>query len=151
MRLDRGSLLIAFAAVAYGVQAALDLSWEPLHTWQHDESFRRWSGLALTLVIAAQVVFALYRRTQDAARARQIRRAHRLVGVLSLIPLYLHATSPGYGLLLVLGALIPAQVLVGALSPAEGPRTRWRLLHGLLATLLLAGTGIHVWMVFAWS
>lgn len=143
--------LILVLVGAYLVQGFADLPFGVLDDWQVDESYRRWSGLGVVICVALQVVLALLRKRSDAERSRQLRRLHRVLGVVALGALFLHSTSPGYGLLLGLGLLLPAQVVVGAFSPPAGDRRNWRRVHTLLACLLVGATGLHVWMVFAWS
>jgi len=144
-------LVVLGLVAAYLIQGFAEVAWGPLDAWQVDESYRRWSGFALTLCILAQVVLALARKTAAADRSRLYRRIHRLLGVGALLGLFLHSSSPGHGLLLGLGVLLPAQVALGVLSPVEGDRRRWRIAHTLLACLLVGGVALHIWMVFAWS
>lgn len=144
-------VVVVGLVLAYLVQGFVEVPWGPLDAWQVEESYRRWSGFALALIIATQVALALLRKTAMAAASRRYRRIHQVLGVLSLFALFLHSTSPGYGLLLGLGVLLPLQVVVGVLSPPAGDRKRWRWLHRGLACLLVGGVLLHVWMVFAWS
>ena len=156
-RTEKGSHWLLLAVAFYLLQAALEVSWGPLERLQHQELFRRLSGAALAGVVLGQLWLAWKRRTASAAKARSLLRLHRRLGIASLLVLFVHTTHPGYGYLLVLGLLIPLQVVLGALWPAghasreQALRPRWRLLHATLGMTLLTGTILHVWMVFAWS
>ncbi len=154
---ERGSILILVAALAYLVQASAGTDWGPLAFWQRDEAYRRWTGLALTLLLGAQWWVALARRAASAERARVLLRTHRRIGALALPGLFVHSTRLGYSYLLVLGLLLVAQVSVGALRPTGADsralrlREVWVRIHVALAVLLAVGAGFHVWMVFAYS
>ncbi len=155
-RTEPAAKWILLAVGLYVAQAAAGLRWGPLGRLQHDDVFRWVSGSLLAAVVLGQLWLAWQRRSADAARARALLARHRQLGVASLGVLFLHATSPGYGYLLVLGLLIPIQVTLGALWPS-GPgdqerrlRVPWRLLHATLGLLLLTGLLLHVWMVVAW-
>jgi hypothetical protein len=144
-------------AAVYLALAAAGVEWGPLDRWQDEESYQRWSGVALALLIAAQVVMAWRRKSAKAIAARQLLRAHRVLGLLALPVLWLHATAPGHGLLLGLGLLLPCQVMLGGLRPAGSDaaalqlRRWWRAAHGVLAALLVAGTLLHLYLVYAYS
>ena len=145
-----------WAVAAYLIQALAGIDWGPLSAWQGDEPYRRWSGLALVLMIGAQWWIALARRAASAERARALRRWHRRVGGFALVGLFAHSTRLGFGYLMVLGLLLASQVTVGALRPAGSDpalqrlRGVWIRVHVVQAILLVVGAVFHVWMVFAY-
>ncbi len=156
-RTERSAPGILLLVGLYLVQAVLDVSWGPLDRWQQRELWRRLTGAVLAGLVVGQVWLAWQRCTALAERSRALLRRHRALGVVALGALFVHTTGPGHGYLLVLGLLIPLQVALGALRPAETSardlehRAWWRRLHGGVGAMLLAGLGLHVWIVFAWS
>ncbi|GEM_PF-2882177 len=155
-RIEPGSRWILLAVAVYLAQAGADVRWGPLSRLQHQDWYRLVSGGVLAAAVLGQLGLAWQRRTATAERSRALLVRHRQLGVATLGLLFLHATRPGFGYLLVLGLLIPLQVSLGALWPAghrareRTLRPRWRVVHATLGMTLVAGLLLHLWMVFAW-
>lgn len=156
-RIDRWGWGVLALVLSYFGQAGMGLAWDPLASWQADETFRRWSGAAVAVSLGAQVWLAVARWKATAARGRALLRLHRTLGVASLFLLFMHARAPGAGLLFVLGVLMPLQVGLGAARPAgtdaaaQLHRQRWRPLHAAVGMFLVLAALVHVFLVFGYS
>jgi len=84
-------LLLGFA-----VQDIFQLKWPWLETLQADETYRRWSGLVLTLYVAAQFILPWFRWRGKFKQAARYYHLHKYQGILAPLVYYIHATTMGY-------------------------------------------------------
>lgn len=89
------------------------------------------------------------------------RRRHELLGATIPLPYFLHAETPGYGMLFLMSLVLVATLVVGMFSPRtlrglfpdrkfpSGAlfRSGWLLVHVLLSTILLGLIGLHIYTV----
>ena len=87
------------------------------------------------------------------------RRRHELLGATVPLPYFLHAETPGYGLLFLLSGTLALTLLTGIFSPRTlrnlfpnqellkqpAVRALWLVGHVLLSTLLLGLIAVHVY------
>ena len=129
--------------------------WPQLEDWQTEESFRRWSGLALLLYLSVQWWLTLARITPRLGRTRApLLKVHRWVGALTPLAFLAHSSSLGYGYLGVLSVTFLANFLLGLLNvrtlKAGHPRlyVAWYVVHAGASVLITALALLHVWVVF---
>jgi len=153
-RPDRPTLFGIVLLSLYTLQAAIGVDWGPLTTLQTQQAFRKWSGAALTLLIAAQWVHPMLRLTRPTRRSA-LSTWHRWLGSGVVVAFFVHTTHPGPGYLALLHYTLWTSLAAGmaqTVSPA-GQRASLVLLtvHILASVLLLALLSFHIWVVFAYS
>ncbi|WP_152286773.1 hypothetical protein [Flavicella marina] len=139
----------------YLLQELFQLKFEALETLQQRENYKRWSGLALGLIILAQWLLTFSRIIPKFRKnSGTINEIHKWIGVLSPIVLYIHSTQIGYGYLALFSYLFLANVLLGTVnldvikSSKDWIFKGWMITHvsiSMCITLLLI---LHVGVVF---
>lgn len=141
--------LVALAVVAYVFQATLRLGWGPLTEWQAQTDYKLATGLVMATVIAWMWVQSLVR---TGANRRGWLSLHRLGGLVGVVVLFAHATRWGHGFLTGLAWVFLGTVAIGTVSPqtmrTPSPRYQrtWLFCHIILALVLVAGVGFHMWI-----
>ncbi len=147
-------LFLAFAA-----QAAFQLKWPWLQTLQMGESYQHWSGLLLTLYLAAQFILPVIRARGHVQAVARHHHLHKLQGAFAPLVYYIHTTSLGYTYLLVLSIVYFANFLLGLCNqdivrdPERKPRYLhyWLAPHAGLSILTVALVIYHLYVVFAYQ
>lgn len=157
---DRGSAYVWIGLgliVAFVGQSLLGLEWEWLAERQREPAFKRWSGLVLTLYIAAQWVLTSLRTRQKWREAKTAYRYHKNFGVLAPVFFYAHAQRFGFAYLLLLSLVYFSTVLVGILNQELLPFRRkwigdaWMLFHVGCSVLLVLLAAYHVFISFYYA
>lgn len=158
---DRSSLRYVWGGLAliaaFVLQAVLGLEWEWLAARQRNPSYKRWSGLVLTLYIAAQWLLTALRVRQRWRQAKQAYTLHKYLGVLGPLFFYAHAQRFGYAYLLVLSVVYFGTILVGILNQEILTfRKRWFgelwiLVHVGFSVLMVLLSGYHIFISFYYS
>ena len=150
-----GTLLI----LAFALQDLLQLKWPWLETIQATESFRRWSGVGLTLYLAAQFILPAMRWRGSLKSTVQYYHLHKIQGAFAPLIYYVHATDMGYAYLLVLSIVYFANFLLGLLNQEiiTKPQLKrvyqyyWLIAHILLSLLTVGLVAFHIYIVFAYQ
>ncbi len=145
--------------IAYLAQALLPWEWQAMAELQSGESYKKWTGFLLFLLILFQWTLVIARGVYEKNGKEKEKQVtlHKWVGVLSPVVFYVHSTSPGYGLLLFLTVIFFANFILGFLNdlPFELKKLRyfnlWLGAHILFSALILLLSVLHVWLVFAYS
>ena len=147
-------LLLGFA-----VQDIFQLKWPWLETLQADETYRRWSGLVLTLYVAAQFILPWFRWRGKFKQAARYYHLHKYQGILAPLVYYIHATTMGYAYLFLLSMVYFANFTLGLFNqevvakPAQKQKYAyyWVIGHVLLSILTVALVAFHIYMVFGYQ
>ena len=148
------ALLLAFVLVHF-----FQLQWPWFEALQASESYKRWSGLFLTLYIAAQFILPFLRWQGHLRAAGHHYTLHKLQGAFAPLAFYIHSTSLGYAYLLVLSLVYFANFILGLLNHAivaKPQYTRryqftWLMAHVVLSLSTVALVVFHVYIVFAFQ
>jgi ferredoxin-NADP reductase len=150
-----GLVLIAL----FAVQDIFQLKIPALEMWQAGESFRRWTGLILTLYMAAQFILPIMRWRGNVRTAAKYYNLHKLQGAFAPLVYYIHATSLGYAYLLVLSVVFFANFVLGLFNQeiVAKPEQKkqytyyWLIGHVVLSLLTIALLIFHIYIVFAYQ
>ncbi|AUP77611.1 hypothetical protein [Flavivirga eckloniae] len=107
---------VAFLALFF-LQYFLQLEWNWLLENQQDEMYKRWSGLAIALLITCQWLLTVT-RVINKWRPYSIKMAtmHKWLGALSPVFFYAHSMHLGYGYLLLLSYVFLSNALLGYIN-----------------------------------
>lgn len=155
---DRAYVWVGLGLVAgFLAQDLLDLEWSWLAERQRTDGYRRWSGLALTLYLAAQWALTALRSRQMWRQAKVAYRLHMYLGILAPVFFYAHAQRAGFAYLLLLSIVFFSTVLIGLANQEVLPFRRrwfadlWILVHVGLSVLLVLLAGYHIFISFYYS
>lgn len=148
-----------FLVLAFAVQDILQLKWAWIEALQMGETYRRWSGLLLTLYLAAQFILPVMRLRGNLPAVARHHHLHKLQGALAPLVYYIHATAMGYAYLLLLSIVYFANFLLGLfnndiVSKAEDKARYlhyWLAPHIGLSILTVALVIYHIYIVFAYQ
>ena len=147
-----------FLLVAFALQDALGLKIPEIESLQVEEAYRHWSGLALTLYIAAQFILPLMRLCSKTKTTVRQYRIHKWQGALAPLIYYFHATGMGYAYLLFLSYVYFANFLLGLFNhELIGSKQKkyysfyWLTSHVVLSLLSVALIAYHIYVVFAYK
>lgn len=143
--------------VAFLLQDIFKLKIPWLEMVQAGDSYKRWTGLLLTLYMAAQFLLSYVRVRGNMKASVQQYRLHKLQGALAPLFFYIHSTQMGYAFLTFLSVVFFANVGVGLfnhewVSNADLKRQYshyWLIAHVILSLLTVALVAIHIYVVFA--
>jgi predicted ferric reductase len=132
----------------------LKLGW--LENWQTRETFKMWSGLAVTLYLLAQWYFPTLRLRKKSLEASKQYTIHKQIGALGPLLYYFHSTKLGFGFLFMLSTFFFANNLLGLINHdlVKTPEKRrrysyfWLAPHIVLSLLIMALTIYHIAIVF---
>ena len=102
--MNKGYLYVGIVLFAcYILQDVLNWQWDYLAAIQADESYKRWSGLALFLYIGLQWSLTLFRtRKSWESQSSVIMEIHKWMGAFSPLVFYIHSAEFGFAYLFVL-------------------------------------------------
>ena len=141
--------------ILYIIQFSFHLQWEKLYSLQHDEMFKRWTGLGLGLFITFQWLLTLFRIIPK-LRQRSIKMTaiHKWIGAFSPVIFYLHSMTFGYAYLLFLSIVFMTNMLLGTVnldiikSQKEWLFKLWMILHVSFSIIITFVMLFHVGVVF---
>ncbi len=149
--LNIGTILL----VAYVVQHLFDLKWQWLYELQLEESYKRWSGLAVALFIAFQWLLTLTRVWKRIRHySVKFTKWHKWIGAFSPILFYIHAMEFGYGYLALLSYLFFANMLLGVVnldtikSHKNWIFQSWMITHVAFSIIITFLMVFHIGVVF---
>jgi hypothetical protein len=148
----------AILFISYLVQEIFSLKINFLEVWQNNESYRRWSGLVVFLVIAYQWALTLARlKTKNPFVLERFYSIHTWIGAFTPLAFYIHSTKPGFAYLLFLTLAFYANFLLGMFN-IDVLKTRakwyfqlWMVLHVSFSLLIASVTFYHIWIVFYYN
>lgn len=139
----------------FGLQLILDLPWAWLAKLQANQDYKRWSGLAVTLLLVFQWLLSLFRTKKNWRKnAQKMLNAHKWVGALTPVIFYAHAMQAGYGYLALLTYVFLANTLLGYLNletlknNSEILFKGWMITHVALSSIISILVLLHIGMVF---
>lgn len=139
----------------YFLQFFLKLEWNWLFHLQQEETYKRWSGLALALFIAFQWVLTLTRTIKKFRKyAVSMQNIHKWLGALSPLFFYIHSITLGYGYLLLLSYIFFANTLLGYFNldiiknSSDAFFKGWMITHVALSIVVTILMLFHITMVF---
>jgi ferredoxin-NADP reductase/CRP-like cAMP-binding protein len=141
---------------AFALQDLLGLKWPWLEAVQAGESYKRWSGLALTGFMAAQWYLPLLRAQGKLRESARFYPLHKYLGVLAPLFFFIHSTRFGYAYLLMLSSVFFANIVLGIFNKelVSDPERRktysqyWMILHVTLSVLTVSLLIYHIFMAF---
>lgn len=145
-----------FLFIAYLVQYFLPVKWEWLYNLQeHDQMYKRWSGLAVFLFIVFQWVLTVSRVWRPLQKhAVKLTNIHKWVGAFAPILFYVHVMEFGYGYLALLSYLFFANMLLGFVnldvikSHKNWIFQSWMIVHVSFSIIITFISIFHIGVVF---
>lgn len=139
----------------YLLQYIFNWHWVWLQNLQLDQMYKRWSGLALALLIVFQWVLT-FSRIIKKMRKHAVKMAliHKWIGALSPLFFYFHSIELGYGYLLLLSYIFFSNTLIGYFNldviknNSELLFKGWMITHVALSLVITIMMVFHVSMVF---
>ena len=156
MRINNKSTILGVVLLLfYFVQFFLEIQWSVLQDLQSEEMYKRWSGLAVALVITFQWVLTLTRVVKKWKKyALKMTDIHKWLGALSPLFFYMHSMNIGYGYLLLLSYLFLANALLGYINldviknNSDWVFKGWMILHVAFSILITTLMFFHIGVVF---
>lgn len=150
-------IIIGYALLCcYLLQEILDLRWQVLVALQREETYKRWSGLLLLMVIATQWTLTIARanKTLEVATLTRFYSVHKWLGAFSPLFFYLHSMQLGFMYLFFLSITFFANLVLGFTNLElikKYPKwvfQLWMIFHVGLSVLITSLTLYHVVVVF---
>lgn len=139
----------------YILQYALGLKWEWLYQLQLDESYKRWSGLFISIFIVFQWILTIVRVSKKLrVHVLKFTTLHKWIGVISPIFFYFHALEFGYGYLALLSYIFFINMLLGTInldvikSQKNWIFQSWMITHVAFSIVITFLMIFHVGVVF---
>ena len=140
----------------YIIQYFLPVKWEWLYQLQeHNQLYKRWSGLAVFLLIVFQWVLTLTRVVKSLRKySIKLTLWHKWIGAFSPILFYVHVMEFGYEYLALLSYLFFANMLLGVInldtikSKKNWVFQSWMITHVTFSVVITFLTVFHVGVVF---
>lgn len=136
-------------------QCILKLEWIWLSELQTEEMYKRWSGLAVALVITFQWVLTLTRTVNKWKKhSPKMINIHKWLGALSPLFFYVHSIHLGYGYLLLLSYLFFANALLGYINldviknNSDWLFKGWMIVHVAFSIIITTLMFFHIGVVF---
>ena len=144
--------------IVYLVQEIFSLKFNFLEELQANESYRRWSGLLVLLIIAYQWVLTFVRiKITNPFALERFYTIHTWLGAFTPLFFYIHTTKPGFAYLLFLTLAFYANFLLGMFN-LDVIKTRaqwyfqlWMILHVSFSFIITSVTFYHIWIVFYYN
>lgn len=138
------------------VQYIAQLDFDCLMRLQTNDSYRKWSGFTLFLVILCQWVLPISRGVFDLTgnTLEKMIAMHNWLGVISPLVFYFHSSKPNYGMLLLLTVVFFMNMLVGISLNSESFKRYFRfgiLLHIFLSASITILAVFHIWLVYYYN
>lgn len=137
------------------LQELMGWKWEYLEALQHDQMYRRWSGLVLSLIILFQWSLSLVRtRPKWESLSLKFYNIHNWVGAFTPLLFYIHSTELGFAYLFVLSITFFGNFLLGLINldvlKSRSPIVfqSWMILHVACSLFITFLTFYHIWIVF---
>jgi len=131
------------------------LQWKWLYELQHDQDYRRWSGLIVTLLIVFQWLLTLIRVVKKWKKhSVTFTSMHKWVGAFSPLIFYAHCMEFGFAYLLVLSIIFMTNMLLGTInldvikSQKEWIFQTWMIVHVSLSIIITFVMFFHIGVVF---
>ncbi len=142
--------------VAYLVQYFIPIKWEwLLNLQEHHQMYKRWSGLAVFLLIVFQWVLTLSRVWKPLKKySMKLTNIHKWIGALSPILFYVHVMNFGFGYLALLSYLFFANMLLGVVnldiikSKKDWVFQSWMISHVAFSVIITFLAVFHIGVVF---
>lgn len=139
----------------YIIQFVFKLEWHWLLNLQQDEMYKRWSGLALALLITFQWVLTLTRVIKKLKKhALKMTAIHKWLGALSPLFFYVHSMNMGYGYLLLLSYLFLSNAFLGYINldviknKSDWIFKSWMIIHVAFSIVITILMFLHIGVVF---
>jgi len=148
--------LSIFLFVLYIAQYFLPIKWQWLYELQeHNQMYKRWSGLAVFLLIVFQWVLTVARVVNRFKKyAITLADVHKWIGACSPILFYIHVMEFGYGYLALLSYLFFANMLLGTVnldiikSKKNWVFQSWMITHVTFSIIITFIAVFHIGVVF---
>ncbi|ANQ49178.1 hypothetical protein KMW28_07170 [Flammeovirga yaeyamensis] len=144
-----------FLFLLFVLQDALELRWEPLYSLQQEQSYRRWSGLGLMIIILFQWTLSLVRITPKwESRSILFHKIHNWLGAFTPLLFYIHSMELGFAYLMVLSVTFFLNFLMGMFnlqvlkSKSQLVFQGWMIIHVGFSVFITFMTFYHIWVVF---
>lgn len=145
-----------FLFIAYLVQYFIPIKWEWLLDLQENhQMYKRWSGLAVFLLIVFQWVLTVTRVVKPLRKySVTLTNTHKWIGALSPILFYVHVMNFGYGYLALLSYLFFANMLLGVVnldiikSKKNWVFQSWMISHVAFSVVITFLAVFHIGVVF---
>lgn len=150
------AIITLLLVLCYWLLSGLNLQWDWLASRQQDTQFKRLSGLLLCLYLGTMWLLFFFREARRPDKTAQYLNFHKVMGLLSPIAFYLHASKPGLGYQMLLSLVFFANLLVGILYKVIrqlGKRYYriWIAIHLFLAAVLPILILFHIYISFAFK
>lgn len=139
----------------YIIQFVFKLEWHWLLNLQQDEIYKRWSGLALALLITFQWLLTLTGVIKKLRKhALKMTASHKWLGALSPLFFYAHSMSMGYGYLLLLSYLFLSNAFLGYINldviknKSDWIFKSWMIVHVACSIVITILMFLHIGFVF---
>lgn len=150
--LNIGLLLFAL----YILQYLLPVKWNwLLNLQEHNQMYKRWSGLAIFLLIVFQWALTFTRVVKKLRKySVKLTSWHKWIGALSPILFYVHVMNFGYGYLALLSYLFFANMLLGIInldvikSKKNWIFQSWMITHVAFSIVITFIAIFHIGVVF---
>lgn len=148
-----------FLFVLYFFQDIFNIKIDYIEELQAIETYKKWSGLFLLLLILSQWLVSLNRTNKNLKNATKENfiEIHKWVGVFLPLGFYMHSSNIGYGVLFLLSIVFFVNILLGILNSEnildDKPKyyNIWLMLHIILSVLIVALSLNHLWQVFYYN
>ena len=147
-----------FLFIAYILQDVLVLHWQYLADLQLQESYKRWSGLALFTYIGLQWSLTLFRIKKSLEdRSATVMSIHKWMGAFSPLIFYVHSMKFGFAYLFILSVLFFVNVFLGFVHMDELKAKAywyfqgWMIAHVAFSLAVSLLAFYHIWIVFYYS
>ncbi|PWJ42868.1 hypothetical protein [Sediminitomix flava] len=145
-----GTLFILFL-----LQEIFELRWVALEELQETQSYRRWSGLGLFLIIAFQWTLSLIRVVPSwQTLSITFKSIHNWLGAFTPLLFYVHSMHLGFAYLFVLSLTFFGNFILGMFnldvlkSRSQVLFQGWMILHVACSFFITFLTVYHIWIVF---
>lgn len=150
-----------FFLILFPLQAVL--GWQPaqLAAWQSNDTYKMWSGVALTGYLGLQWVLPALRMTGRTSLVKRFYKLHKQAGAVAPVIFYIHAMEWGYAYLGFLTVVYFSNIAVGLFSQdVVGSRLGalrkqytfyWMVTHVFLSVLTVGLTFYHIYIAFAYQ
>lgn len=145
-----------FLFVVYLVQYFAPVKWEWLYNLQeHNQMYKRWSGLAVFSLIVFQWVLTLSRVMKKLRKySIKLTTWHKWIGAFSPILFYVHVMEFGFGYLALLSYLFFTNMLLGVVnldiikSKKNWVFQSWMIAHVTFSVIIIFIAVFHIGVVF---
>lgn len=141
--------------ILYCIQQIFVIKWNFLENLQNIETYKRWSGLIVGLLIVFQWLLTFSRIIPKfRKRSHSINNIHKNIGLFSPIFLYIHSTNFGFGYLALFTYLYILNMILGTLNldiiktSKDWVFKGWMITHVALSMIITLLLFFHIGMVF---